>query len=158
MDTPISPGGIHAHIYTRNVPMHTSVESGYLLYLQNQEKENKVISGYMPRSATYTSGRVPPCAGCIYQLFNMQRVVVCWWWSSTSDWLRSTAYPVLITCSAKADVWTSPFFISACIWRCSLTGGGGGGRVGDTHSESAADTYIYAYTPICILLTFTLNH
>ena len=50
MDMPISPGGIHAHIYTRNVPMHTSVESGYLLYLQNQEKENKVISGYMPIS------------------------------------------------------------------------------------------------------------
>ena len=48
----------------------------------------------------------------------MQHVVVCWWWSSTSDWLRSTECPVLNTCSAKADVWMSPFFSA---WRCSLT-------------------------------------
>ena len=60
---PISPGGTHAHIYTRHVPMHISVESGYLLYLQNQEKENKVIYKWIhvhqSRSATYTFGRVP---------------------------------------------------------------------------------------------------
>ena len=61
--------------------------------------------------------RLPGCAGCT-SFFSMQRVVVCWWWSSTSDWLRSTACPVLNTCSAKADVWTSPFFSAR---RCSLT-------------------------------------
>ena len=54
----------------------------------------------------------------MYQLSNMQHVVVCWWWSSTSDWLRYTACPVLNTCSAKANAWMSPFFSAR--W-CSLT-------------------------------------
>ena len=45
-------------------------------------------------------------------------VVVCQWWSSTLDWLRSTAGLVWNTCSAKADVWKSPFFSAR--W-CSLT-------------------------------------
>ena len=75
-------------------------------------------------SATYTSSRVPcslfkTALLCwMYQLSSMERVVVCWWWSSTSDWLRSTECPVSNTCSAKADVWMSPFFSAR---RCSLT-------------------------------------
>ena len=62
---PISPGGTHAHIYTRNVPMHTSVESGYLLYLQNQctvrkrKQGDKWMHAHQSRSATYSSSRVP---------------------------------------------------------------------------------------------------
>ena len=105
--------------------MHTSVESSYLLYLENQE--NKVTSGYMPISpgALHTFPVVLPYSlfktawlCWMYQLSNMQRVVVCWWWSSTSDWLRFTACQVLSTCSAKVAVWTSPFFSA---WRCSLT-------------------------------------
>ena len=113
-----------------NDPMHTSVEAGYLLYLQNQcivrkkgKQGDKWIHAHQSRSAAYTSGGVPRSLFktawlCwMYQLSNMQHVVVCWWWSSTSDWLRSTACPVLNTCSAKADVWTSPFFSAR---RCSL--------------------------------------
>ena len=67
---------------TRHDPMHTSVESSYLLYLQNQctvrknrqKKENKVISGYMPISPgalhillvglLAPCSRLPGCAGC----------------------------------------------------------------------------------------------
>ena len=91
---------------------------------KRKKQSDKWIHPHQSRSAAYTSGRVPHSLFktawlCwMYQLSNMQHVVVCWWWASSSDRLRSTACPVLNTCSAKADVWTSPFFSAQ---RCSLT-------------------------------------
>ena len=82
------------------------------------------IHAHQSRSDAYTSGRVPrslfksPWLCWMYQLSSMQCVLVCWWWSSTSDWLRFTACPVYNTYSAKADVWMSPLFSTR---RCSLT-------------------------------------
>ena len=115
---------------TQHDSMYTSVKSSYLLYLQNQctvrkgKQGDRCIIAHQYRSAAYTSSRVPHSLFktawlCwMYQLSNMQHVVVCWWWSSSSNGLRSTACPVLNTCSAKVDVWMSPFFTA---WQCSLT-------------------------------------
>ena len=79
---------------------------------------------HQSRRAAYTSGKVPLFLFKVVwlrwmcQLSSMHWVVVCWCWSSTTNLLRSTAWPVSSTCSARADAWTSPFF-KAC--RCSLT-------------------------------------
>ena len=55
------------------------------------------------------------------QLSSMHRVVVCWCWSSTIDLLRSRAWPVSSTCSARADTWMSPFLMAR---RCSRNASG----------------------------------
>ena len=133
---PISPGSTLVHI--RGMIPCTSVLSQVFYYTyetnvqQDKEKERKLtrwqwIHAHQSRSATYTSSRVPcslfktACLCWMYQLSSMQCLVVCWWWSSTSDWLRSTACPVLNTCSAKAGIWTSPFFSARrCLLTCCL--------------------------------------
>ena len=84
----------------------------------NKKKEkgkqgDKWIHAHQSRSAAYTSGRVPcslfKTAWLIVldvPALHMQCVVVCWWWSSFSDWLRSTACSVLNTCSVTLlPVW-----------------------------------------------------
>ena len=75
------------------------------------------------RSATYTSSRVPCSLFKTTWLYKPSSenvtsgglLVMIWY---TSDWLRSTACPVLNMCSTRVDVWTSQFFNA---WWCSLT-------------------------------------
>ena len=108
----------HAHQCWLTKPMYNKKRR------KERKQGDKWIHAHQSRSAAYTSGRGPHSLFntaylCwLYQLSNMQSVVVCWWWSSTSDCLRSTACPVLNTCSAKVDAWTSPFFSAR---QCSLT-------------------------------------
>ena len=77
------------------------------MYVQRKEKENKLISGYMPIRPgvphTLLLGFHSPCSNCawlcwMYQLSNMQHVVVCRWWSSTSDCLSAGSGPYLAHC------------------------------------------------------------
>ena len=126
-DMPISPGGTHIH--TRGMIPCKLVLSQIIQYTYKQYSKKTrwsvdTVCAHQSRSAAYTSGSLP-CSlfktawlCWMYQLSNMQHVVVCWWWSSTSDWLRYTACPVLNTCSAKANAWMPPFFSAR--W-CSLT-------------------------------------
>ena len=86
--------------------------------LLSKTRENSQSSAarlHYSKSALYNSGGVPlflfsvPWVLWMCQLSNRHRVMVCRWWSMTSDLVRSTGWAVSKVCSARADAATSPF-------------------------------------------------
>ena len=92
---------MHKHVAWSHCVHQCSVKVFTILTNVQKENINKVISGYMPFSPqaphTLPVGFLTPWLCWMYQLSNMQCVVVCWWWSYTLDRLRSTACPVFKT-------------------------------------------------------------